>query len=60
MKELEAGTVVVELVSPGTPDAVVMNEPAAAAVEEPSAPSVPATPAAPVATPVRKKEHREP
>jgi hypothetical protein len=54
MKELDAGTLVVELVPEGSEIGVVMDQPAAAVVEKPSAPSVPS------AAPERKKEHWEP
>ena len=60
MKELDAGTLVVELAPPGTPNEVVMDQPAAVVVEQPPVPSVPVAPAAPAATPARKKEHWEP
>jgi hypothetical protein len=60
MKELEAGTLVVELAPPGTPAGVVFDQPAAAPVVE----VVETTPEQrieePPAAPARKKEHWEP
>jgi hypothetical protein len=59
MKELEAGTLVVELAPPGTPNKVILDQPIAAVVEQPLVAAVPVAPAAP-ANPARKKEHWEP
>jgi hypothetical protein len=60
MKELEAGTLVVELAPPGTPAGVVFDRPAAAPVVEVVETAPELRIEEPPAAPARKKEHWEP